>query len=254
MAKVISVVNQKGGVGKTTTTVNLSACLAQQGKKVLLIDMDPQGNATSGLGIDTEELETTVYQVLIGEKPMEESIVQTEFGELYLSPSDIQLAGAEIEMVPMKKREFVLKNALSDMKNQYDYILIDCPPSLNLMTINALVASDSVLIPVQCEYYALEGLSRLMQTVKSIKKQLNANLDIEGILLTMYDSRTNLSTMVAEEVKNFFPKKVYHTVIPRNVRLSEAPSYGQPIIAYDPYSRGSESYTELAKELIKNNK
>ncbi|MBE7041993.1 MAG: ParA family protein [Ruminococcaceae bacterium] len=254
MAKIISVVNQKGGVGKTTTTVNLSACLEQQGKKVLLIDLDPQGNATSGLGIDTEELESTVYQVLIGEITMEESVVQTEFGELYLSPSDIQLAGAEIELVSMEKREFMLKNALKDAQNQYDYILIDCPPSLNLMTVNALVASDSVLIPVQCEYYALEGLSRLMQTVKSIKKQLNETLEIEGILLTMYDSRTNLSMMVAEEVKQFFPKKVYQTVIPRNVRLSEAPSYGQPIIAYDPYSRGSESYTALAEEVINNNK
>ena len=254
MAKIISVVNQKGGVGKTTTTVNLSACLAKEGKKVLMIDMDPQGNASSGLGIDTEELETTVYQVLIGEKSMEESIVQTEFGELYVSPSDIQLAGAEIELVSMEKREYMLKNALSQLKNQYDYILIDCPPSLNLMTINALVASDSVLIPVQCEYYALEGLSRLMQTVKSIKKQLNEGLEIEGILLTMYDSRTNLSMMVAEEVKKFFPKKVYSTVIPRNVRLSEAPSYGQPIIEYDQYSRGAESYMELAKEVLKNNK
>lgn len=254
MAKIISVVNQKGGVGKTTTTVNLSACLADQGKKVLLIDMDPQGNTTSGLGIDTEELENTVYQVLIGQKSMEESILQTEFGELYLSPSDIQLAGAEIELVSMKKREYQLKEALEEIKNQYDYILIDCPPSLNLMTINALVASDSVLIPVQCEYYALEGLSRLMQTVKSIKKQLNSTLNIEGIVLTMYDSRTNLSMMVAEEVKSFFPQKVYRTVIPRNVRLSEAPSYGQPIIAYDPYSRGAESYTDLAKEVIENNK
>ena len=254
MAKIISVVNQKGGVGKTTTTVNLSACLAKEGKKVLMIDMDPQGNASSGLGIDTEELETTVYQVLIGEKSMEESIVQTEFGELYVRPSDIQLAGAEIELVSMEKREYMLKNALSQLKNQYDYILIDCPPSLNLMTINALVASDSVLIPVQCENYALEGLSRLMQTVKSIKKQLNEGLEIEGILLTMYDSRTNLSMMVAEEVKKFFPKKVYSTVIPRTVRLSEAPSYGQPIIEYDQYSRGAESYMELAKEVLKNNK
>lgn len=254
MAKIISVVNQKGGVGKTTTTVNLSACLAKEGKKVLMIDMDPQGNASSGLGIDTEELETTVYQVLIGEKSMEESIIQTEFGALYVSPSDIQLAGAEIELVSIEKREYMLKNALSKVKDGYDYILIDCPPSLNLMTINALVASDSVLIPVQCEYYALEGLSRLMQTVKSIKKQLNEGLEIEGILLTMYDSRTNLSMMVAEEVKKFFPKKVYSTVIPRNVRLSEAPSYGQPIIEYDQYSRGAESYMELAKEVLKNNK
>lgn len=254
MAKIISVVNQKGGVGKTTTTVNLSACLEQQGKKVLLIDMDPQGNATSGLGIDTEELENTIYQVLIGEISMADSILQTEFGELYVSPSDIQLAGAEVELVSMEKREYILKNALDSIKNQYDYILIDCPPSLNLMTINALTASDSVLIPVQCEYYALEGLSRLMQTVKSIKKQLNSGLEIEGILLTMYDSRTNLSMMVADEVKNFFPKKVYGTVIPRNVRLSEAPSYGQPIIAYDPYSRGAESYAALAKEVIENNK
>lgn len=254
MAKIISVVNQKGGVGKTTTTVNLSACLAKEGKKVLMIDMDPQGNASSGLGIDTEELETTVYQVLIGEKSMEESIIQTEFGALCVSPSDIQLAGAEIELVSMEKREYMLKNALSKVEDGYDFILIDCPPSLNLMTVNALVASDSVLIPVQCEYYALEGLSRLMQTVKSIKKQLNEGLEIEGILLTMYDSRTNLSMMVAEEVKKFFPKKVYSTVIPRNVRLSEAPSYGQPIIEYDCYSRGAESYMELAKEVLKNNK
>lgn len=255
MAKVISIVNQKGGVGKTTTTINLSACLEQKKKKVLLIDLDPQGNATSGLGIDTEQLEHTVYQVLIGEETVESSVVQTAFGNLYLLPSDIQLAGAEIELVSMKNREFMLKNALTEeIKEKYDYILIDCPPSLNLMTINALVASDSVLIPVQCEYYALEGLSRLMQTVKSIKKQLNETLEIEGILLTMYDSRTNLSLSVAEEVKKFFPKMVYHTVIPRNVRLSEAPSYGQPIVSYDPYSKGAESYISLAKEVIKKNR
>lgn len=253
MGKIISVVNQKGGVGKTTTTVSLSACLAHQGKSVLLIDIDPQGNATSGLGIDAEELENTVYQVLIGQSSLENTIVNTEFGPLDVAPSDIQLAGAEVELVSVDQREYVLKNALDAVKNKYDYILIDCPPSLNLMTINALVASNSVLIPVQCEYYALEGLSRLMQTVKSIKKQLNAGLEIEGILLTMYDSRTNLSLMVAEEVKKFFPKKVYRTVIPRNVRLSEAPSYGQPIIAYDPYSRGAESYLALANEVIGNN-
>ena len=253
MGKIISVVNQKGGVGKTTTTVSLSACLAHQGKSVLLIDIDPQGNATSGLGIDAEELENTVYQVLIGQSSLENTIVNTEFGALDVAPSDIQLAGAEVELVSVDQREYVLKNALDSVKNKYDYILIDCPPSLNLMTINALVASNSVLIPVQCEYYALEGLSRLMQTVKSIKKQLNAGLEIEGILLTMYDSRTNLSLMVAEEVKKFFPKKVYRTVIPRNVRLSKAPSYGQPIIAYDPYSRGAESYLALANEVIGNN-
>lgn len=254
MGKIISVVNQKGGVGKTTTTVNVSACLAKQGKSVLLIDLDPQGNATSGLGIDTDELNNTIYQVLIGECTMEESILQTEFGSLYLSPSDIQLAGAEVELVSVPKREYILKEALSSVKDQYDYIFIDCPPSLNLMTVNALVCSDSVLIPVQCEYYALEGLSRLMQTIKSMKKQLNEGLEIEGILLTMYDSRTNLSMMVAEEVKKYFEKKVYHTVIPRNVRLSEAPSYGQPIIAYDPYSKGADSYLALAKEVIQNNK
>ncbi|MDY4976544.1 MAG: AAA family ATPase [Clostridia bacterium] len=253
MGKIISVVNQKGGVGKTTTTVSLSACLAHQGKSVLLIDIDPQGNATSGLGIAAEDLENTVYQVLIGQSSLENTIVNTEFGPLDVAPSDIQLAGAEVELVSVDQREYVLKNALDSVKNKYDYILIDCPPSLNLMTINALVASNSVLIPVQCEYYALEGLSRLMQTVKSIKKQLNAGLEIEGILLTMYDSRTNLSMMVAEEVKKFFPKKVYRTVIPRNVRLSEAPSYGQPIIAYDPYSRGAESYLALANEVIGNN-
>ena len=253
MGKVISVVNQKGGVGKTTTTVNISACLAHQGKSVLLIDMDPQGNATSGLGVETAALKSTIYQVLIGQSTMEESIEKTEFGTLDLCPSDIQLAGAEVELVAVNQREYILKNALELLKKRYDYLLIDCPPSLNLMTINALVASDSVLIPVQCEYYALEGLSRLMQTVKSIKKQLNASLEIEGIVLTMFDSRTNLSTMVAEEVKKFFPKKVYRTVIPRNVRLSEAPSYGQPIITYDPYSRGAESYLSLANELIEKN-
>lgn len=247
MTKVVSIVNQKGGVGKTTTSVNLSACLAELNYRVLVVDIDPQGNTTSGLGFDINEDTKTVYSVLSGDEPVE-AVYKTKFGSLYVCPSDIQLAGSEIELVEEEKREYKLREALEKIKYQYDYVIIDCPPSLNLLTLNALIASDSVLVPVQCEYYALEGLSRLMQTVKTVKSRFNPKIELDGVLLTMFDSRTNLSIMVADEVKKFFPKKVYKTVIPRNVRLSEAPSYGEPIIAYDKYSKGAESYMELAKE------
>lgn len=247
MTKVVSIVNQKGGVGKTTTSVNLSACLAELNYRVLVVDIDPQGNTTSGLGFDINEDTKTVYSVLSGDEPMD-AVYKTKFGSLYVCPSDIQLAGSEIELVEEEKREYKLRDALEKIKYQYDYVIIDCPPSLNLLTLNALIASDSVLVPVQCEYYALEGLSRLMQTVKTVKSRFNPKIELDGVLLTMFDSRTNLSIMVADEVKKFFPKKVFKTVIPRNVRLSEAPSYGEPIIAYDKYSKGAESYMELAKE------
>ncbi len=250
MGKVVAIVNQKGGVGKTTTAVNLSASLAELGKRILVVDIDPQGNTTSGLGIDTNQLENTVYQVIIDRMAAEKAVIQTEYDNLSVCPSDIQLAGSEVELVEADKREFRLKDAIAPIRDRYDYILIDCPPSLNLLTLNAMAAADSVLVPVQCEYYALEGLSRLMQTIKQVKKGLNPGIEIAGVLLTMFDSRTNLSIMVADEVKKFFPQKVFSTVIPRNVRLSEAPSYGQPITDYDSYSRGAESYRELAREFI----
>ena len=214
------------------------------------MDIDPQGNTTSGLGIDTNQLENTVYQVIIDRMAAEKAVIQTEYDNLSVCPSDIQLAGSEVELVEADKREFRLKDAIAPIRDRYDYILIDCPPSLNLLTLNAMAAADSVLVPVQCEYYALEGLSRLMQTIKQVKKGLNPGIEIAGVLLTMFDSRTNLSIMVADEVKKFFPQKVFSTVIPRNVRLSEAPSYGQPITDYDSYSRGAESYRELAREFI----
>ena len=248
MTKVVSIVNQKGGVGKTTTSVNLSACLAELNYRVLVVDIDPQGNTTSGLGFEIDDDTKTVYQVLSGDAEPSEAVYKTEFGSLCVCPSDIQLAGSEVELVDEEKREFKLSDALEKIKYQYDYVLIDCPPSLNLLTLNALIASDSVLVPVQCEYYALEGLSRLMQTIKTVKNRFNPKIEIDGVLLTMFDTRTNLSIMVADEVKKFFPKKVYKTVIPRNVRLSEAPSYGEPITSYDKYSKGAESYIELAKE------
>ena len=239
MGKVVAIVNQKGGVGKTTTAVNLSASLAELGKRILVVDIDPQGNTTSGLGIDTNQLENTVYQVIIDRMAAEKAVIQTEYDNLSVCPSDIQLAGSEVELVEADKREFRLKDAIAPIRDRYDYILIDCPPSLNLLTLNAMAAADSVLVPVQCEYYALEGLSRLMQTIKQVKKGLNPGIEIAGVLLTMFDSRTNLSIMVADEVKKFFPQKVFSTVIPRNVRLSDAPSYGQPITDYDRYSRGA---------------
>ena len=252
MGKVIAITNQKGGVGKTTTSVNLSACIAKLGKKVLLIDMDPQGNASSGLGIDKDNLELCIYDVLINGMTMNDVIVPTALKKLKIAPASIDLAGAGVELVNLPKREHILKKALKEVKDDYDFIFIDCPPSLDLLTLNALTAADGVLIPIQSELYALEGVSQLINTVNLVKKSLNEKLEVEGVLLTMFDGRTNLSIQVADEVKKFFTTKVYKTIIPRNVRLSEAPSYGEPIIIYDPKSKGAEVYMKLAKEVIKN--
>ncbi len=254
MGKVIVIANQKGGVGKTTTSVNLSACLGAAGKKVLVIDIDPQGNTTSGLGVEKDEAEVSIYDVLINGENLSDAVIKTEFKNLSLCPANVNLAGAEIELVDMKDREHLLKNSINEIKEKYDFIIIDCPPSLGLLTLNSFIAADSVLVPIQCEYYALEGLSQLTKTIKSIKQTLNEKIQFEGILLTMFDARTNLSIQVADEVKKFFPDKVFKSVIPRNVRLSEAPSYGEPIIIYDKYSKGAEAYTDLAKEVIKNNR
>jgi chromosome partitioning protein len=250
MARVIAIANQKGGVGKTTTSVNLGACLATLGKKVLLIDIDPQGNTTSGIGINKADVRHDVYDVLINEESMAEATVPTAVENLYILPATIQLAGAEIELVSTMSREVRLRQALEPVKAQFDFILIDCPPSLGLLTVNALTAANSVLIPIQCEYYALEGLSQLLNTIRMVQKHLNTTLEIEGVLLTMLDARTNLGLQVIEEVKKYFREKVYSTVIPRNVRLGEAPSHGQSIIQYDPRSRGAEVYLELAKEVV----
>lgn len=253
MGKCIAVANQKGGVGKTTTAINVSAALGTLGKKTLLIDLDPQGNASSGVGVDKHQVHQTVYGVLSGEQTMPQACMQTAFDNLWLCPSDISLAGAEVELVLMDEREYRLKRALAAVKADYDFILIDCPPSLGLLTLNALVAADTILIPIQCEYYALEGLSQLMGTIRKVRQGLNRSLDIEGVLLTMFDARTNLSIQVADEVKKFYPQKVYASVIPRNVRLSEAPSFGQPIHIYDKHSRGAECYMDLAREVIEQN-
>ena len=252
LGKVISVANQKGGVGKTTTTVNLGTILAKKGKKVLLIDADPQGNATSGLGVE-KEVEVSTYDILVNDSTLEEAIQDTIIKHLKVCPANMNLAGAEVELVSMMSREQRLKEKLEPVKDRFDYILIDCPPSLGLITLNSFTASDSVLIPVQCEYFALEGLGQLLNTVNLVKKHLNKSLEIEGALLTMYDARTNLSNQVVKEVKKYFENKVYKTVIPRNVKLSEAPSYGMPIIIYDPKSKGAKCYEKLGKELIKNN-
>lgn len=252
LVKVISIANQKGGVGKTTTSVNLSACLAHLGKKVLLVDIDPQGNATSGIGIEKADVNQCVYNVLVDDVEAKNVIISTSIPNFDIIPATIQLAGAEIELVPTISREVRLKRALDTVKGNYDYILIDCPPSLGLLTLNSLTASDSIIIPVQCEYYALEGLSQLLSTVRLVQKHLNKNLAIEGVLLTMLDARTNLGIQVIEEVKKYFQDRVYKSIIPRNVRLSEAPSHGKPIITYDPKSRGAEVYLELAKEVIDN--
>ena len=253
MGKVISIANQKGGVGKTTTSVNLSTILAKRGKKVMLIDADPQGNATSGLGID-KEVENSLYDVLVGEVDIKSVLCDTCVNTLKLCPSNMSLAGAEVELVSMMSREQRLKEKLEDVKDEFDFIIIDCPPSLGLITLNSLTASDSVLIPVQCEYYALEGLGQLINTINLVKKHLNKSLEIEGAVLTMYDIRTNLSNQVVREVKRYFEDKVYKTVIPRNIKLSEAPSYGMPITLYDPKSKGARCYEKLAKEVIANNK
>ncbi len=252
MAKVISIANQKGGVGKTTTAVNLSACIAQKGKKVLLIDIDPQGNATSGLGAEAHE-DKSIYNVLVEDLDICETIQNTMIKKLDICPANINLAGAEIELVSMVSRENRLKYAIEKIRDEYDYIFIDCPPSLGLITLNSFTASDSVLVPIQCEYYALEGLGQLVNTIKLVQKHLNKELEIEGVVLTMFDSRTNLSTQVAQEVEKYFSNKVFQTVIPRNIRLSEAPSHGLPISLYDPDSKGAETYKKLAKELIKLN-
>ena len=251
MGKIIAVANQKGGVGKTTTSVNLSAAFAEMGKKVLLIDCDPQGNATSGLGIEKDGLELSIYDALINDTPMEEIIIQTQFG-LDMVPSVMDLAGAEVELVNLDDKQYRLKKAVELVKNEYDYILIDCPPSLGHVTLNALTAADSVLLPLQCEFYALEGLSQLLSTVQLVQEQLNENLRIEGLVLTMYDSRTNLAEQVVEEVKTHFPDMVYATKIPRNVRLSEAPSFGKPIFAYASSSKGAQAYMSLAEEVVAN--
>ncbi len=250
MTKVIAVANQKGGVGKTTTAVNLAASLASMGKKVLLIDVDPQGNTTSGLGVDKRRCEQTVYDCLVGGVPMDEVIVPTAYDNLFVCPSNIDLSGAEIDLISVMGRENQLKNSIKPIREDYDFIFIDTPPSLGLITINTLTAADSVIIPIQCEFYALEGVSQLTNTIRRVKEALNPNIVIEGILLTMYDSRTNLSIQVVDEVKKFFPGKVYKTIIPRNVRLSEAPGFGQPIIYYDNGSKGAEGYISLARELL----
>jgi len=252
MAKVIAIVNQKGGVGKTTTAINLSACVAERGKKVLLIDIDPQGNATSGLSVSNVDGES-IYDVIIAETTLQSVIKPTMVKNLYICPSNINLAGAEVELVPLAAREQRLKMAIANLEQKFDYIFIDCPPSLGLITLNAFVASNSVLVPIQCEYYALEGLGQLVNTIKLVQEGLNPELEIEGVLLTMYDSRTRLSTQVSDEVKKYFTNKVFDTVIPRNIRLSEAPSHGLPITAYDPLSKGARTYKKLAKEVIKNN-
>ncbi len=250
MTKIICVTNQKGGVGKTTTTVNLAACLAAVEKRTLLVDMDPQGNSTSGVGLEKNECQPNIYQVLMGDAEIQQAIRPTELKKLFCLPSNSHLTGAEVELVGMEERETRLKQALSIIENDFDYILIDCPPSLGFLTLNALSAAKSVIIPVQSEYYALEGLSSLMETIERVREGLNPRLEIEGALLTMFDSRTRLSSQVSEEVRKFFGEKVYNTVIPRNVQLSESPSFGKPIILYDIRSSGAQAYLNLTKEIV----
>ena len=253
MAKIIAISNQKGGVGKTTTSVNLAACLGKMGKKTLLVDADPQGNATSGVAIDKSKVKFSSYSILVDGAKAEQCVLTTPYDNLHILPSSLDLAAAELEIAEKPHREALLKNALLPIKQYYDYIIIDCPPSLGLITANALTVADTFLVPIQCEYYALEGLTQLINSIRNIKKTSNPKLDIEGIVATMYDSRTNLSSQVLDEVKKFFPDKVYNTIIPRNIRLSEAPSFGEPIIRYDITSKGAEAYFDLAKELMKNN-
>lgn len=251
MGRIIAIANQKGGVGKTTTSINLSACLAELGKKVLVIDLDPQGNTTSGFGIDKEEMKNTVYELMLGECSIRESMTQVENIEhLSLIPSNVNLAGAEIELLGINEKEYILKNAVDYIRDDYDFIIIDCPPSLNMLTVNAMTTADSILVPIQCEYYALEGISQLIHTIDLVQERLNPNLKIDGVVFTMYDARTNLSSDVVDTVKENLNATVYQTIIPRNVRLAEAPSHGLPINLYDAKSSGAESYRNLAKEII----
>ncbi len=254
MGKIISVANQKGGVGKTTTAVNLSAALSSAGSKVLLVDLDPQGNSTSGVGIDRRKIDLSSYTLITSEGKAKEAVIKTEFKNLSIIPSDINLAAAEIEIASMENREYRVKSFLTEIREEFDYIIIDCPPSLGMITTNALSASDTILIPIQCEYYALEGLSQLMNSVRIVKRQLNERLEVEGVLLTMYDGRLILTQQVVSEIKKFFPKKVFKTVIPRAVRISEAPSFGQPVTYYDKNGKGALAYTELAQELVAKNR
>lgn len=251
MARTIAIANQKGGVGKTTTTINLSASLAAKGKKVLVIDMDPQGNTTSGFGVDKNELENTIYELILGECSIQECLLKDVIENVSMIPSNVNLAAAEIELIGVDKKEYILKNEVDWIRDQYDFIVIDCPPSLSMLTVNAMTTADTVLVPIQCEYYALEGLSQLIHTVNLVRERLNPTLDIEGILFTMYDARTNLSMQVVENVKSHLNQRIYKTMIPRNIRLAEAPSYGMPIIMYDSKSSGAESYMALADEVIK---
>ena len=250
MGRIIAVANQKGGVGKTTTAINLAACLAEAGKKVLTIDLDPQGNMTSGLGVDKNEVENTVYELMLDECSIKESMTDTVVDGMKVIPSKVNLAGAEIELLGIPEKEYILRNAVDYIKEDYDFIVIDCPPSLNMLTINAMTTANSVLVPIQCEYYALEGLSQLIHTIDLVQQRLNPNLLIEGVVFTMYDVRTNLSNQVVENVRNNLDAKIYDTLIPRNIRLAEAPSYGLPINLYDSKSAGAESYRLLAKEVI----
>lgn len=250
MGKIISISNQKGGVGKTTTSINLASCLTELDRKVLIVDIDPQGNSGSGLGLEVQKIENTTYEILIGECSARECILKTGIENLHIIPSNINLSGSEVDLLDVEKREYKLKNALQDLRSEYDYILIDCPPSLGILTINALCASDSVMITLQTEYFALEGLSQLMKIISMVQNGLNRELELEGVLLTMFDKRTNLSNQVAEDVKNYFKEKVYVTMIPRNIKLSESPSFGKPINLYDSDGVGSQSYRNLAKEVI----
>ena len=250
MGRIIAVANQKGGVGKTTTSINLSACLAEAGQRVLVVDVDPQGNTTSGLGVDKNNVDNTIYEMMLGECSVEECIIKGVLDNLDVMPSNVNLAGAEIDLIGIEDREYILKKAINSVRDNYDFIVVDCPPSLSMLTVNAMTASDTVLVPIQCEYYALEGLSQLIHTINLVKKRLNPDLEMEGVVFTMYDARTNLSLQVVENVKENLKQTIYKTIIPRNIRLAEAPSHGVPINLYDPKSAGAESYRLLADEVI----